>query len=628
MSKGADIPTQRFERTFLRATALTVVVVLLFAILLAYMLAPAGTAFLGYPGNTDDHMVYAAWMRQAMSGHFLFDNRFATDVQPGLTIHVYFYFLGQLARVTGIAWATHLARIALGVAFVLILFRLIKRLGLELYTNKLALILAMVGGGLGFLVWHDFGTDIVRTSAQWMAGITGGKLPTDVWQPEGYVFPSLLTNSLFALALCLITTIFLCVLHAREAGAGGKPVLIGFAAMCVLMNVHSYDVLLVVIVLLGLLVTSVSRRQVTVQWTARTILIGLGAVPAALWFYHVIQADAVFQARADTETYAAGFRAVLVGYLPLLLCGYGCILRRCWSDGERRARRLGGLTLALLVPAGLIAASLRGAEGYMLSGPEWGAAFLATLGALGLLADEEPAFNLFVSWALLGIVAIYFPGLFQRKLAMGLAVPWAVLSGICLAGVLKQLPRSTRNFATAVALLLFSTSSILWFVRDIRLERLNVARTTVQPVYLRSDIERVLAFLNSLPDKRIVVVAIPGIQSIDRAEDGSVIPDSFSEPVIGDFNPILTGMAGVYTYAGHWSETPHYAERRVESEKELFSSKATLEQRRAFLLTAGADYVLAPIPGAIAGLTSPDMSELGEVALKGTVFELVAVKRQ
>src|ERR1022692_4113879 len=104
MSKGADIPTQRFERTFLRATALTVVTVLLFAILLAYMLAPAGTVFLGYPGNTDDHMVYAAWMRQAMAGHFLFDNRFATDAQPGLTIHVYFFLLGQLARVTGIAW--------------------------------------------------------------------------------------------------------------------------------------------------------------------------------------------------------------------------------------------------------------------------------------------------------------------------------------------------------------------------------------------------------------------------------------------------------------------------------------------------------------------------------------------
>ena len=631
MPKGTDNPTLRFERTFLRATALTVVLVLLFAILLGYLLAPAGTVFLGFPYNTDDHMVYAAWMRQAMAGHFFFDNRFTTDPQPDLTIHVYFFLLGQVARVTGIAWATHLARIVLGISFVLILFRLIKRLGLELYTNKLALILAMVGGGLGFLVWHDFGIDIVRSSLiePLIAGITGGKLPTDVWQPEGYVFPSLLTNSLFALALCLITGVFLCVLKAREAVAGWKPVVIGMMGMALLMNVHSYDVLLVAIVLVGLMATAISRRQMTLQWTVRTVLIGLGAVPAALWFLHILKADAVFQARADTETYAAGFRAVVIGYLPLLLFGYGCMLRKCMADGERHKHRLAGFVVALIVFVALVAASLRGTGGYMLSTPEWVAAFLATLGALTLMADEDPTFNLFMSWALLGIVAMYFPGLFQRKLAMGLAVPWAVLSGICLATVLKELPRSTRNFATAVALLLFSMTSILWFVRDFHLEKTNVAETTLQPVYLQSDIQRVLTFLDSLPDKRTVVVAIPGVPTPDRTEDGTL---NFITPLVGDYNPVLSGMTGVYTYAGHWSETPHYNGRRAILD-ELFWSpwvpmdkRMTLQEQRAFLKFIGADYVFEPIPGAIAGLETPDMSALGEIAVKGTVFELIAVK--
>ena len=626
-SKGAEDPTPRYERTFLRATASAVILVLLFPILLGYLLAPTGTTFLGFPYNTDDHMVYAAWMRQAMSGHFFFDNRFTTDAQPGLTVHLYFYLLGQVARVIGIAWAAHVARISLGVGFALLLFRLIKRLGFELYTNKMALILPLVGGGLGFLVWHDFGQDVVRGSAQWMAGITGGKLPTDVWQPEGFVFPSLLTNSLFALALCLITAVYLCVLKSREQEAGWKPAILGSVALGVLMNVHSYDVLLVTIVLVGLLATSAARGQVTLLWLARAAVIGLGALPAALWFRHVVQLDPVFAARAETETYAATFRAVAIGYFPLLLFGYGCILRKCLADAERRSRRLAGFALAILVLAGLIAASVRATPGYMLSAPEWIGFFLATLGALALLADEEPTFNLFMAWALLGIVAIYFPGLFQRKLAMGLAVPWAVLSGTCLAGVLKQLPRSTRNFATAVALLLFSMTSALWLVREIHLEKNNIAETTVQPVYLQRDIQQVLAYLNALPDRRTVVVAMPGIPAPEQTEDGGALPDSYNTPVIGDYNPVLSGMTGVYTYAGHWSETPNYGDRRTESLRELFSSHATLEGQRAFLARVGADFVLAPISGSIAGLTTPDMSTLGEVVVRGNVFELVQVKK-
>ena len=626
-SKGAESQTPRFERTFLRATALAIALVLLFAIFLGYLLAPAGTTYFGFPYNTDDHMVYAAWMRQAMAGHFFFDNRFTTDPQPGLTVHLYFFLLGQVARITGIAWATHLARIGLGVGFALLLFRLIKRLGLELYTNKLALILAMVGGGLGFLVWHDFGHDLVRDSSQWMAGITGGKLPTDVWLPEGYVFPSLLTNSLFALALCLIAAVFLCVLQACDRSSGWGPVAVGVVAFGILMNVHSYDVLLVTLVLVGLLCTGVARGQVTVFWLTRAVIIGLGAIPAALWFRHVIAADAVFQARADTETFAPGFRAVVVGFLPLLFFGYAGILRNCLADGERRKRRLAGFALAILVLVGLIAASLRDTSGYMLSAPEWVVCFAATLGALLLMADENPTFNLFMSWALVGIVAIYFPGLFQRKLAMGLAVPWAVLSGSYLAAILKPMPRSTRNFATAVALLLFCASSLQWLLREERLLKANVAETTVQPVYLQNDIVRVLRFLNGLPDRRTVVVAIPGQPSPDVAEDGAAIKDSYSSPVIGDFNPILSGMAGVYTYAGHWSETPHYADRRKRSVRDLFSANATREQRDAFIRDVGADYVLAPIPGAIAGVTSADLASLGDVVVKGTVFELVAVKR-
>jgi hypothetical protein len=225
MSKAVETQTAGYERTFLRLTIIAVLGVLIFPFLLGLILAPAGTSYLGFPYNTDDHMVYAAWMRQAMNGHFFFDNRFTTDSQPGLTIHVYFFLLGQVARIIGITYAANLVRVLLSLAFVGLLFKLIKRVGCELYTNKLVLILALVGGGLGFAVWQDFGNAIARDSAQWMSPITSGKLPTDIWMPEGYVFPSLLTNSLFAVALCLITIVFTSVLRAKDSEAGWRPAL-------------------------------------------------------------------------------------------------------------------------------------------------------------------------------------------------------------------------------------------------------------------------------------------------------------------------------------------------------------------------------------------------------------------
>jgi arabinosyltransferase C len=70
--------------------------------ILAWQSAPAGSTYLGYVFSTDDQMVYAAWIRQAMAGQFLFDNRFTNAPQPGLTINLYFLLLGQVARGTGI----------------------------------------------------------------------------------------------------------------------------------------------------------------------------------------------------------------------------------------------------------------------------------------------------------------------------------------------------------------------------------------------------------------------------------------------------------------------------------------------------------------------------------------------
>jgi len=609
---------RRVERPFVWLLALAVAFLAVLPALVGLLRTPAGSAYLGYQFNTDDHMVYAAWMRQAMDGRLLMDNRFTTEAQPGLTIHLYFFVLGLVAKVTGIALASTLARVGFSVLFVHLLYRLLRKLEWSVYTTKLALALAIFGGGLGFLVWHTYGRLIVRTAPEVLKSLMLGQLPTDVWQPEGFVFPSMLTNGLFMVSLCLILVAFNAFLEARDSW---KPVLPGALAMGALMNIHSYDVLLIALSMLGFLVMSARRRQVSGPWVARAMVVGLGVVPAALWFVYVLKNDPVFQARAATETYTSNFRTVFFGYAPLMFLALLGIAAR---DGAHiRSRRVGaGLVAALL--AGLFVLAAGHQEKYFLDMPLWAASFAVALVALFFLADERPGWNLLVSWAVIGAVAIYFPALFQRKLAMGLSIPWAVLAAEGVWEVFKNRERSARNLATVLAILLVSGSSGRWLLREFSLIQENVSTTTVHPVYLTSDVRKILAYLDEQKGRH-VLIAPPGVPSrpVDTQTREPIV-DEFATPIIPDLNSIASGLTGIYTYAGHWSETPNYDARRAELTSLYFKADFP-DAKRARLKELGVDYMIVPIPEAFPEASFPDLRNLGEVVVDGDQFSLLHI---
>ena len=610
------------KRQFVWAIGIALFIILLLPMIYGVLMAPAGSQFLGFPLNLDDHMVYAAWMRQAMDGHFFFDNRFTVDSQPALTIHVYFFALGLLAKLVGIPIASNAARVGFSIAFLYLLVKLIRRLGRDAYFEKLAISLGLLAGGIGFLVWHDFGVDLVRPSTLWMKPLTQGKLPNDVWQPEGFVFSSLFTNGLFAVSLCLIVTIFLCVLKARERSP--KALVIGFFSMAILMNIHSYDVLLIGLVLAGFLVSSLAVKQVSAAWVGRVVVICAGAIAPALWFIHVLAVDEVFKARAATPTYAPNFQSIVLGYLPMLVFGIIALARHA-DPASKPKRQVGLLLLLVAMLVAWFASSSAAGDGYMLSTPIFAATMLLALGAVFCLATEEPTFNLLMAWAIIGLFAMYFPGLFQRKLAMGLSLPWSLLAAIGIADLLRGVQRGKRNLFTVVTILVFVGTSVRWILRDFRLISLDVARTTVQPVSIQSDFRKALAYLNALPAGRIVVVAVPGSPNPLRDESGQRVEDSYVTPIIPDYNPLLSGLAGVYTYAGHWSETPDYLAKRDRSIRDLFLATSSSESRRAFLADSGADYIYTPVQQAIPGVA--DLSSIGDVVVQGNAFELIKVRK-
>ena len=598
------------ERRFAVLLALACVFVAALPTLYAILATPSGMRYTGFQTNADDHMVYAAWTWQAAHGALLFDNRFAVDPQPKLTFHLYFLLVGQLARLTGIVAAMTLARLLFTGLFVLLLAKLVRRLRPGVYGTKLTLAAAIVAGGVGFLpgFWHRFG-------AEW---------PIDVWQPEGFVLPSMLTNGLFMVSLCLIVSVFLCVLRVRRNDLGG--VVAGALAMATLMNVHSYDALLVGLVLLAFLGASIASRTMTTAWTIRATLIVLGAVVPALWFVHVLGEDPIFRLRAATPTYSPNFRLVLLGFLPPVVLAFLGLYRRACASPEK-GRRLAGLGLAVLTLLGLLLLSQGHTGEYFLTPAGWGAAFLLMAAAAALLAERSPARNLLVAWALVGTVAIYFPALFQRKLAMGLAIPWGLLAALAVTDLIERKDRSTRNLVTLAALLTLGLTSFQWTFREIGYASTNVSSTTRHPVYLGPDVQRIVAYLDARSRRR-VAIAMPGVgQPIPDAQ-GHALPDQFATPSLPDVAPFLSGLAGVYTFDGHWSETPDYSARAGQSTRFFLSAPigSTMpmsdEERRALIRRWSLEYAVVPIRESF---VLPET--LGEVVVPGTQFALVRLNR-
>lgn len=555
-------------------------------------------------------------MHQAAHGHFLFDNRFTTDSQPGLTVHLYFWILGQIARVTGIPLAAAIGRIVASALFVPLLYQVVRRVTTSVFATRLAISVAVLGGGVGFLLWQNFGIAIDRPSTTPLAPLLGGKLPIDVWQPEAFVFSSMLTNGLFMAALCLILVVYRSFLDARE---GWGSVLGGAVALGVLMNIHSYDVLTLALVMVGFLAAQIATRNVDRGWILRAVVIASGAVIPALWFVYVLRHDAVFQARAATLTYSPDFRPVFFGYVLMMALA----IPGLWVGATGRRGRIGvGLLVAMI--AGLYVLSLSSTEGYLLGPPMWALVAVAGLVALVLMARENPAFNLLLAWAVMGLVAIYFPALFQRKLSMGLAVPWAILSSVGFARFLRDRDRNARNLATILVLLVLSASSIRWFFREKSYIDEGVPNTTVHPIFLGRDEREILRRLENDPRSRIVAIAMPGLASQYLDGDRQPIPGRFGPPAMPDLNPVVSGLAGAYTYAGHWSETPDYSRKRAQLSA-IYDARTPPEERARLIAAIKPDYIIQPDPKTF-GFEIADLTSYGEVVYPGARFELIRVK--
>jgi hypothetical protein len=461
--------------------ALAVMAVTCLPYLLCWYATPDGRTFPGILFNADDHGVYLSWMRQARDGHFFLRNLFTSEPQAGRYVHLYFWLLGDLSRLTGLPLAVsyHLGRVIAGVIALILVYRFAALFAADRFSRRTVFWTTALSAGLGWLFWGDRPLP---------------SQPVDCWQPEAFTFQSLYTNGLFAASLALMLGVVVGLLLAQQSGKMRYAVVAGICGF-VLANIHTYDVLTLGIVWAVYLVAAAVVAPRELRRRGREALVAAAlAAPAAIyqvWFY---LGDPVFRARVAVPTTSPPPLLYLEGYglmLPLAAWGLWLLLR---------ARPLRAAPANLLPPI----------------------------------------------WLLVGFALIYLPVSFQRKLAMGLHFPLALLAGLGVAQLATRLSRGAarvpRWIPAAAVVAVTAITPVLFVRRDIEAAKeRNRSSTGVHPVWWPAADFAMMQWI------------------ADHLPPGAVI---YCHPFNGVLMPATAGRA---VYAGHWGETPGYPAKVKEA---------------------------------------------------------------
>jgi hypothetical protein len=484
--------------------------------------------FCGFLWGPDEGNAYLAWIRQAAEGKLLLANQYTIRYQNPHFFNLFFVLLGQACRHFHgrPIEAYHLARL-LGIPVALYAFYcLAAHLTAMRAVRGAALAIASLGSGLGWY-WTLLA----------YAGRPGRLFPMDCaagWQamPEAVTFPTLLLNPLFTWSLALLCLSLLWGWRALENQRLGQALLAGFWLL-VLGNVHTYDLFPAcgaLLVWAGFLV--VSGRAPLGATAGLYLLMCLLALPAPLWAWWTAHVDPSYWAKISTPTLSPRLRDYAAGY-------------------------------------GLIGAA-------------------AVLGAYAawVLRRYYPRSLAAVGWAAVGLVMVYMPVSFQRKMIEGEHLALSYLAGLAVALVWPWLweRRWGRNLSAnqryrrraglvrvgVLAFTLLSLPSNIVFVHDalqhVAVNNADLRSVLMPPVYLSYDEVRGLEWLAEHTSEEDVVLC--------SSLTGSHIP----------------AWAPARVVAGHWAETldfPAYVQMVA-----IFFAPGLLPRLRAQILHAtGATYV-------------------------------------
>jgi hypothetical protein len=367
-------------------------------------------------------------MKQVAQGQFFQENRFCIEPQKSVLFNIWFLILGMLSKVTGGPLAYHVGRLVGVGGLVFAIARLAQSIFKDANHQRLAIVFTCLASGFGYL-FGGFST---------ARGFTGQ--PIDLFQPEISVFQVSVYSPLFAPALALIVVAVTSWIRA-ESSHSTKDAIVAGIATALLGNIHSYDVLHVMLAVICIRVTSdVIQRRFHLHAWLLAIGAGVIALPTTAWVFYATRVDPLFAARADTDTRTAAIHWVLIGF---------------------------GIALPL--------------------------AIVAVVNAIK--ARDLPKLYL-AAWFVGALLSSQLPFAFQRKMLMGAQIPLAMLA---VAGLLQIATKLTGDFPKILigtAVLLALPTNVFWVQDAMSKLPANAGSTQMRP-YLTISENDALAWLGT-----------------------------------------------------------------------------------------------------------------------------------
>ena len=326
MSEPQPASTWRRDATVALAMGLMIFAITLFPYLLAYWLAPAGKTFNGFFYIGDDATTYIAKMREGADGAWGWSDPYISrPVAQPVLLFLFYIVWGKVAALLHISLfaAYHLARLSGAIALVWAVRLLARETLGSARAQAVALVLAMVGSGAGYIAQAAGGPVILGERVEAL----------DLHLPELSGFYSILAIPHFAWAAALMGFCVVALLRLARvstAGAATRPAAWATLAMLALTFVHPQ--MLFVLAPLAVACVLVMRGG-RVAWLASAIPFAACA-PLLLYFVRILSGDEVVREWSQQWRHQApGPLGLLLGLgLPLALA----LVALLWGDVRRQ----------------------------------------------------------------------------------------------------------------------------------------------------------------------------------------------------------------------------------------------------------------------------------------------------
>ncbi|HRQ36484.1 MAG TPA: hypothetical protein PLD25_01035 [Chloroflexota bacterium] len=454
--------TSRREWLWAIGVALGTAVLTLLPYWLGSVTVSDGRVYMHLIMNPEDSLTYWAKMWQGVQGNWLYTIPFTPEPHPAAAIGIFYVWLGQLARFTGLSLTAvwHISRVLAAFVLFMTIFWFTAVFLPDRLTRWTAYLLALFGSGLGWLLF-------LSGQAYWLDAF-----PLDFKDPGAHIFFTGLTYPHIALGTALILCDMLALKRIGDHALDGRDANRRIWTVAVLAGLGNlllgiaYPFLLYIVAVTAILYFLYLLFKLrTLPWLAgfQTALLFLIPAPLYLYFLYVWQTNNIFRiwdAQAGTPSPP----------WPHYLVGFG----------------------VMLVLAGLV----------MWKRP-----------------SSRPHFAILWCWLGAVVLLIYAPLGPQRRFIQGVHVAFAILSAAGLVEVLLPRLQQTRvwqrvianpryttpklnRFIVALFLLLMSLSNILLLADVSRI----AALTQPDPLFRPADELAAVEWLRVQEDNRAVVL--------------------------------------------------------------------------------------------------------------------------